>query len=147
MMILRLGNVNLNPSMLWEERYQSFQVAQSVNRTVGGRAIVYATPLRAGRKITFKSTQESGWLDKATVDLLMGMTGQVGATFLLELGETDPAGTLNPDGTPVLINYETYNVIFRHNEPPALEINPIVGRAVQSLGDYFYGTIKLLTIN
>ncbi len=137
-MIIRLGGVLLNPSMLWEDRYQSFQVAQSVNRTVGGRAIVYATPLKAGRKITFKSTQESGWLDKDTVELLMGMAGQVGSAFLLELGES----LNNVD----IINSEVYNVIFRHNEPPALEINPIVGRAVHSSDDYFFGTIKLLTI-
>ena len=133
--------------MLWEDRYQSYQVAQTVNRTVGGRAIVYATPLKAGRKITFKGTQESGWLDKTTADLLMGMANTVGSTFLLELGEENDSGTLDTSGNLVLINPETYNVIFRHNEPPAIELNPIVGRAVQASGDFFYGTIKLLTIS
>ena len=147
MMVIKLGGVKLNPSMLWEDRYQSFQVAQSVNRTVGGRAIVYATPLKAGRKITFKGTQETGWLDKNTVDLLMGMAGTVGSTFLLELGEENNIGALDTNGDLLLTGSETYNVIFRHNEPPALDLNPIVGRAVQSSGDFFYGTIKLLTIS
>jgi hypothetical protein len=132
--------------MLWEDRYQSFQVAQTVNRTVGGRAIVYATPLKAGRKITFKSTQDSGWIDKTTVELLMGMAATVGSTFLLELGEENTVDAKDANGNLLLVNPETYNVIFRHNEPPALEINPIVGRAVQASGDYFFGTIKLLTI-
>lgn len=146
-MFIRLGGIELNPSMLWEDRYQSYAVAQTVNRTVGGRAVVYATPLKAGRKITFKGTQDTGWITKETADILMGMANTVGATFLLELGEDNPPNGLDANGFPYTSDLETYFVMFRHNEPPALELNPLVNRAVQSLGDYFYGTIKLLTIS
>lgn len=132
-MIIRLGGVELNSSMNWKDRFQSHQVAQSVNRTVGGRAIVFATPLRAGRKITLEATQEAGWLSLDTVTVLMEMAASVGGTFLLEIGDT--AGQV-----------EQINVIFRHNEAPALEITPIVNRAAHETGDYFFGTIKLLTI-
>lgn len=132
-MVIRLGGVVLNPSMNWSDRFQSYQVAQSVNRTVGGRAIVFATPLKGGRKITFESTQDSGWLSKTTIDTLMGMAASVGASFLLEVGD---------DTTYV----ETYNVIFRHNEPPALEINPHIPRPSHEPSDTFFGKIKLLTI-
>ena len=132
-MVITLGGVSLNPSMNWSDRFQSYQVAQSVNRTVGGRAIIFATPLRAGRKITLESTQDSGWIDKTTVDILMGMAAIVGATFLLEVG--DDTATL-----------ETYNVIFRHNEPPALDINPHVPRPAHEATDTLFGKIKLLTI-
>ena len=127
-MIIRLGGLVLNPSMNWSDRYQSFQVAQSVNRTVGGRAIIFATPLRAGRKITFESTQDNGWLERTVVDTLMGMAAIVGATFLLEVGED--SGTL-----------ESYNVIFRHNEPPALEITPHVHRPAHDATDTFFGKV------
>ena len=144
-MIIRLGGVNLNPSMNWSDRYQSYQVAQSVNRTVGGRAIVFATPLRAGRKITFESTQDQGWLQKDVLDVLMGMAGIVGATFLLEVGVELLSGEVLPVGSPP-VNIETYNVIFRHNEPPALEVNPHVPRPAHLSTDTFFGKIKLLTI-
>lgn len=145
-MFIRLGGIDLNPSMQWEDRYQSSQVAQTVNRTVGGRAVVYATPLKAGRKITLKSTQDTGWIKKSTADLLLGMANTVGATFLLELGEDNPPNGLDSTGNPYISNLETYYVMFRHNEPPALELNPLVNRAVHSDEDYLYGTIKLLTI-
>lgn len=132
-MFISLGGVNLNPSMNWKDRFQSFQVAQSVNRTVGGRAIVFATPLRAGRKITFEATQESGWLSESTVQLLMGMAATVGGTFSLKVGDTTG-------------NVESFDVIFRHNEPPALELSPIINRPLHDSTDYFIGTIKLLTV-
>ena len=132
-MIIRLGGLDLNPSLNWVDRYQSYQVAQTVNRTVGGKAVVFATPLRAGRKITLESTQEHGWLTKEMVELLMGMAATVGSSFLFECGE---------DGGAI----ESVNTIFRHNEPPALEITPIVHRANHSSTDMFYGKIKLLSI-
>ena len=133
-MIIKLGGVVLNPSMNWKDRFQSYQVAQSVNRTVGGRAIVFATPLRAGRKITLESTQDSGWLDYNTLKILSDMAASVGGTFLFEIGD-ETSG-----------NIEQFNVIFRHNEPPALDMQPIVNRPLHDATDYFHGSIKLLTI-
>ena len=143
--LIRLGGVELNPSMNWADRFQSYQVAQSVNRTVGGRAIVFATPLRAGRKITLESTQDSGWIQADVLEILMGMAAIVGATFLLEIGSELLSGEVLPVGAPP-VKLETYTVIFRHNEPPAIEINPHVPRPTHEATDTFFGKIKLLTI-
>ena len=132
-MIIRLGGVTLNPSMNWSDRFQSSQVAQTVNRTVGGRAIVFATPLKAGRKITLESTQDNGWIDYPTVQVLLGMAEIVGGVFLFECG--DENGYI-----------EQFNVVFRHNEPPALELAPHVHRPSHESTDVMYGKIKLLTI-
>lgn len=133
MIIIRLGGLELNPSLNWTDRFQSYQVAQTVSRTVGGKAVVFATPLQAGRKVTLESTQEQGWLTLDMVTDLAVMASTVGSSFLLEVG--DDAGTL-----------ETLNVIFRHNEPPALELSPMINRPKHETEDMFYGKIKLLTI-
>lgn len=134
-MIIRLGGVELNSSLNWSDRFQSYQVAQTVNRTVGGKAVVFATPLQAGRKITLESTQEQGWLSLDTVESLMAMAATVGSSFLFECGDETVIGGI-----------ESQNVIFRHNEPPALEITPIINRPKHEAADMFYGKIKLLTI-
>ena len=132
-MIIRLGGLDLNPSMNWSDRFQSYQVAQTVSRTVGGRSVVFSSPLQAGRKITLESTQEQGWLTLAMVEDLMVMSSITGSSFLFECGDET--------GTP-----EAINVIFRHNEPPALEISPIINRPVHETTDMFFGKIKLLTL-
>ena len=134
-MIIRIGGLDLNPSMNWTDRFQSYQVAQTVNRTVGGKAVVFATPLQAGRKITLESTQEQGWLTLAMVEDLVAMSATIGSSFLFECGDETVLGGI-----------ETQNVIFRHNEPPALEITPIINRPTHETTDMFYGKVKLLTI-
>lgn len=132
-MIIRLGGLELNSSMNWADRFQSYQVAQTVSRTVGGKTVVFSAPLQAGRKVTLESTQEQGWLTLAMVTDLMVMSAAIGSSFLFECG--DETGTL-----------ETMLVIFRHNEPPALEISPIINRPAHETTDMFFGKIKLLTI-
>lgn len=131
-MILRLGGVDLNPSMVWTDRFHSHQVAQTVNRTVGGRAVVFSTPLKAGQKITLEATAESGWLSYETVQVLKDMASRVGGIFQFEIGS--------------LGKLEAFSVMFRHNEPPAIEFEPLVHRAAHEASDYFKGKIKLLTI-
>lgn len=126
--ILRLGGVELNPNMVWTDRFVSTAVAQTVKRTLGGVPVVFSVPLYRGSNITLVATEEYGWLSGTVVQQLITMASSPGAVYSLEV-ETD-----------------TYSVIFRHDEPPAVEMTPLIPRTNQNSGDFFIGQIKLLYV-
>lgn len=126
--ILRLGGVELNPNMVWTDRFVSTSVAQTVKRTLGGVPVVFSVPLYRGSNITLVATEEYGWLSGTVVQQLITMAATPGGVHSLEV-ETD-----------------TYSVIFRHDEPPAVEMTPLIPRTNQNTGDFFIGQIKLLYV-
>lgn len=128
MTTLTLGGVVLNPSMVIEDRYRSSGVAQSVRRTVGGALKVFVSSLQKGAEITLRGTEDAGWIDKATSDLLLEMAEQPGGIYQLSV-----AGVV-------------YTVVFRHQDAPAYQATPLIPRTGQQDSDKFICTIKLLTI-
>lgn len=122
-----LGGVTLNKSMVWLERQASNKVAQSVRYTIGGRAVVFSNGIVNGHQITLQATEEYGWLTKTQVDAIMALAAVPGAVYTLTFGS------------------EVYSVMFRHEEPPAVSMEAFVPRIGHDSGDYFFGTIKLLS--
>ncbi len=125
---LSLGGVALNPQMVWEDRYRSQKVAQSVIITLAGTPVVFSQALSAGESITLVSKEDRGWLTLAMVQELMQMAAADGGVFELR------------------INGVTQQVVFRHHEAPAFSAEPFVPRFNQQLNDYFTATIKLMTV-
>lgn len=125
---LKLGGVTLNAQMVWEDRFRSQKVAQSVIITLGGTPVTYSQPLVAGESITLVSQRDRGWLTGAMVEQISALADQPGAVFELE------------------INGVVRRVVFRHQEPPAFSAEPLVPRFNQQLKDYFTATIKLMTV-
>lgn len=128
MMAIILNGTTLNPNMVWGERYGYSPVAQEVQRTLGGVPVVYSQPLQAGIPITLVATDTQGWLTKAMLDAVQSYANTPGAQYELTIG------------------VETFNVVFRHHEAPAVAFRPLIERAVPLAGDYFVGEIKLMTI-
>lgn len=123
-----LGSLALPAGLVWEDRNSYTMVGQEVLRTLGGKPVVYFGSYTDARPITLKSLEDQGWLTLAQVEALQVMADTPGASFALS------------------IEGKTFNVIFRHNEPPAFTASSLVPRGTLLERDMFIGTIKLLTI-
>jgi len=127
-MAITLDAVTLPNHMVWEDKYNWSPVEQEVKVTLGGVPIVYSAPLQAGRPITLVAFSDQGWLTKEQVDGVRGLAETSGATYTLTIGA------------------ESFTVVFRHHEAPAVEMSPLIPRAIPLSGDYFVGRIKLMAV-
>ena len=127
-MAIKLDGFDLNQQLIWIERHQSQNVAQNVDRLLGGGVVIHSAPLTNGEKITLQATSSTGWLTKVQKDYILSLANGVGTTHVLDYN-----GTI-------------MNVMFRHNEPPAVDLRPLIDRPVHDNTDYFIGTIKLLKV-
>ena len=127
-MAIILGGTTLNPNMVWAERFGYAPVSQEVLTTLGGVPIVYSRAMTAGMPITLLALQDQGWLDLSMVNAVQISANTPGAEYSLVIGA------------------ESFQVVFRHHDPPAVEMTPLLIRAVPLAGDYFIGQIKLMTI-
>ena len=121
-----LEAITLPSSLRWTDR-NAWQPARHVMRTaLDGRPVVYHSPLHGGRPITLASTDSSGWMRRDTLDALQTLAATPGATY------------------PLVIGTESFTVIFRHDDAPALSAEPLVARTNHDAGDFFRVTIKLM---
>jgi len=127
-MAISLGGTTLNPNMVWTDRMNYSPVVQDVQVTLGGTPIVYAQSKEGGQPITLTAYADQGWLTKSMVDAVQTYAQQAGLVLALVIGS------------------ESFDVMFRHHEPPAVNFQPLIPRAVPLPEDYFVGEIKLMTI-
>ncbi len=79
-----IGSVTLDRDMVFENEYLYSKVFVSTARTLGGGLIVQEFPAsEKGRMIILSSTESQGFQSKSTVDSLMALAEQVGATYPL----------------------------------------------------------------
>jgi hypothetical protein len=126
--MILFDGITLNENMVWKERYQPSKVAQSVRRTLGGRPFIYVGALQAGENITLEATVNYGWLTKTVVDQLMSRAANATGIYVLNFDSVN------------------YNVMFRHVDAPALELEPLIPRVSHESGDFFIGQLKLITV-
>lgn len=124
--MITLDSVELSDDLVWVDRYKQSPVAQSAYRTLGGNLVVFSQALSEGRNITLEAQTNMGWLTEEQVAALLDLAKVPGAVYNLT------------------IYNETYKVVFRHHEAPALEMQPIVDGAEPS--GWYTGTIKLTTV-
>ncbi len=130
-----LGGTDLNNAMLWPDRFAFQEVAQTVSRTLAGQVVTFVQGLSKGRPITLIANEQRGWLTKGQVDAVQAMAQTVGGVFTLQ------------------VDTETFQVQFRHEEPPAFEASPLVPDLAITAGTfpdpaitYFTATIKLMEV-
>jgi hypothetical protein len=127
-MAIILGGTTLNPNMVWAERYAYSPVIQEVQVTLDGSPVIYTRTRDAGMPITLVALDDQGWLTKDMADAVQAAAQSAGATFALTIGA------------------ESFDVVFRHHEAPAVSLRPLLLRAVPLPEDYFVGEIKLMTV-
>ena len=109
--------------MQWVDQHSWQPGTQIIGRTLSGTLVAWGGSLDAGRPVTLVIQEGSSWLTLAE------------ATAIKELA-------VNPGDTyPLVWNDEEFTVMFRYDEPPAIQLDAIAPGV-----DMFTGTIKLITI-
>lgn len=113
----------------WADEFTWTPVVQASERTVAGSLIVDVQTRSGGQPITLKSYDaESGWMKKADVDVIRTWSQIAGKTL-----------TLNLRGV-----FKT--VMFRHEEPPALDVTPVTYYDDPASTDPYVFTLRLLDV-
>ena len=119
----KLGTLILPDEAQWADQNEWSPVDQATVQTLGGKIIVFSQTLLNGRPITIEIQDGITWLDQESVDAVQAMALQAGATFSL------------------IWDDETFTVMFRHHDPPAVSFKTIWPNY-----DLFIGSIKLIQV-
>lgn len=124
-----LGGLTLNPDLLWTNRFKYSPVAQATDRLLAGTLVVHNQSLQKGQPITLEANEETGWFTKLMIDQLVTWGAEPGKIMTLNYHDQ-----------------ESHQVMFNHEDPPALDFDFIVNRVPFVSTDYFTGTISLFTV-
>lgn len=122
-----LGGITLPAGMIWRDQFQFAPVQQTVQYTIGGTSVITTASVEAARPITLVSLPDQGWLTTTQVEAIQALADVPGVVY------------------PLIVNGVNYNVVFRHNDDPAVTFEPIIPRQELLPTDYHVGEIKLLT--
>jgi len=126
--MILLDTLTLPDGLVWTDQYASQAVVQSVKRTLAGSLVVFHAGQPQGRLITLESSQDSGWLTRSQVEALALLAASPGAIHVLQ------------------IHGESYPVMFRHHQPPALDARHLWSYDAPRDSDYFLVTLKLMSL-
>jgi hypothetical protein len=123
----QLNGVDFPKNARWINRLEWSGVTQSVNKTLGGKVVVYVKP-DSGRTIDIECTEYCQYtLDDLTE--IMAFYAQVGGSF------------------PFVWDDFNATVMFRHHDAPAIESTPLIKtRDSHDERQYFSVKIKLLIL-
>jgi hypothetical protein len=126
--MIRLDTVVLPDGLVWTDEFAAQAVAQTVRRTLDGSVVVFYGQHSGGLPITLESEPDAGWLTRTQVEALKLLADSPGGIYSLEL------------------RGQTFQVMFRHQEPPAFEAKPLFNLANPQPGDFYLATLKLMTV-
>lgn len=126
--MITLDGISLPKDMLWTDEWGASKVAQTVRRTLDGGLVVFYGERRAGLPITLQSQPDAGWLTRAQVEAIALRAESPGGIYSLTL------------------RGETRQVMFRHQDEPAFDAEPLIPLADPQPGDFYIATIKLMTV-
>ncbi len=124
--VIKIDTLVLNPEIIWSDKSKWTGVYQGSALTLGGKTIIQAIAAKNGRPITLTAAQNQGWLTLTQVNELLSLASVPGAVYSFVYGSF------------------TANVMFRNQDPPAVEFQPFVEGSEPS--DFNFGQIKLMTI-
>jgi hypothetical protein len=126
--MIRLDTVALPDGLVWTDEFAAQTVAQTVRRTLDGSVVVFYGQHSGGLPITLESEPDAGWLTRTQVEALKLRADSPGGVFTLEL------------------RGQVFQVMFRHQEPPAFEAKSLVALANPQPGDFYLASLKLMTV-
>jgi hypothetical protein len=125
--MIRLDTLDLPDGLDWPDEFATGTIGQSVRRRLDGGIVVYPRALAAGRSITLVAPNDQP-LTRAQAAALEALAAVVGASYTLTLRDA------------------AFQVMFRHHDPPAIDLTPLVDYADPIDDDVVVGTIKLFTV-
>ncbi len=120
-----LGGLELPADLVWENEFISPTVAATKEVTVSGDEVVFAQAVNTGTQIDLVAYEDGPWLSRSQVNALVAMAAVPDATYVLQY------------------RGDTYEVRFRHEDAPAVEVMPLYAADNPTL---FFGRIKLATL-
>lgn len=126
-MSITLAHLDLPPGLHWVDEFDVQAVSQAVRRRLDGGITVYPRGNTLGRAITLE-TAEDHWIARATGEALLLLAATPGLSMTLALRGT------------------VHQVVFRHHDPPALELRPLVAFSDPRGDDPLVGRLKLMTV-
>lgn len=126
--MISLDGIQLPDGLVWTDEFSALPVVQTVRHTLDGQAVVFHAQRRAGLPITLESEPDAGWLTRAQVEAVSARAASPGGVFVL------------------VLRGQSFQVMFRHHEPPAFDARPLINRATPLPGDFYIATLKLMTV-
>lgn len=123
--MISLDGVTLSDSMIWRERYDSFGVAQSEDRTLGGVPVVFSAAYEKGVPITLAAESDIGWLTRTQVEAMLARAAVPGAVYVLSFDS------------------EEFDVIFTGAR---VKMEAVYPRVADEATDYFRGELYFMTV-
>lgn len=120
--------LTLPADLQWADRDSWSPVEQAVQTSITGAAILDIGVRTSGRPITLAGGPSFAWLDYATVSQLKTWAASAVAQMSLN------------------IHGDSFSVVFRHQDKPALDLQPIVDYATPDSADWFAGQLKFMSI-
>ena len=107
----------------WADRWGSYGITQEVQYTLAGNIILNSARMYGGRIITLEAKDDTSWFTETDRQNLFTLANEVGAAY------------------EFIWDNISVNVVFAHQEAPAVELEPLVPHANLSIG-----RVKLMTI-
>ena len=127
-MSIAIDGIALPPGLLWVDEFSTQSVAQTVKRSLDGSRVVFYGGIQSGTQITLTSEPDAGWFTREQVEAIELRARSPGAMY------------------PLTLRGQSWLVMFRHHEAPAFEATPLISRPNPAPGDFYLGTLKLMTL-
>lgn len=123
-------SLTLSHDMRWMDEHSWSPVSAAKEYTLTGALIIDNSVRQAGRPITLQPpSAEMAWITRANVEILRAWAAIPGLQLQLTLD----------DG-------RIFNVIFRHDDPPALEATPVTQMASYDENSWWVANLKMMEI-
>lgn len=123
-----LAGVTL-PGLIWVDEFAWSVTAQKVERSLSGVLLVQAAGKVKGRPITLSGGEDYALVSRATLVALQALADTPGLNMTLTLADA-----------------RVFSVMFRHEDPPALEASSALLKCAPDDDDLYQISVKLMTV-
>jgi len=114
-------DIQLPKDLEWVDELSWSPISQNISFSLSGALVVEESEQLKGRPITLQGKDQTGWISREVVDNLIKMKDYPGLAMQLSFAhyniDTEQYGA-------VKLNYD---VMFRHYDPPVLDLSNILG--------------------
>ena len=113
-------DVQLPQDLEWVDEFSWSPIQQSVETSLTGALIIQESTQLKGRPITLQGKDDMGWIPRSIGENLMLMRNSAGLTMNLQYVH------YNVDTSMYGVILFQYDVMFRHYEPPPIELENVL---------------------
>ena len=121
-------SIDLPADLLWTDRHSWSPVEQTVATSITGAAIIDTGTRLNGRPVTLEGDERHAWMPYSIVQQLKAWASL-----------PDQQLTLDVHGVSM-------QVVFRHQDRPAIDVRPLQDFADPQATDFFFGSLKFMEV-